>query len=197
MERTPSWLRPGDLEPLWRLNEQALELFVDVARLPDGSHAPIALTPALREAFRRVDAGARHHLARRPRLLVDLAFDDLAAWQSSGNPRRARPPRPAPLDDRVLRIAHAATTLAWHLTRVNRDAAIILLDVSVPLTDQFLRLELTQLREAADRLAGRLAPRWADRPHLWRHWLSGAGAGPDRERDHTIHALQLGRVDSR
>jgi hypothetical protein len=194
MERIPLWLRPEGLEPLWRLNEQALELFVDIARLPDGGQASVSLTPPLREAFRRVDAATRRRLARGPRLLVDLAFDDLAAWQSPGLARRAKRSGQTLIDDRVLRVAHAATTLAWHVTRVNRDAAIVLLDVSDSLADLLVRLELTELRDTADRLAGRLAPRWADRPHLWQHWLNGTAAGPDQERIHAIHALQLGRA---
>jgi hypothetical protein len=193
MERTPSWLRPEGLEPLWRLNEQALELFVDVARLPEGTPAPIALSPALRDTFRRVAADARHHLSRRPRLLVDLAFDDLSAWQPAGTPRRARSSRPTLAEERVLRIAHATTTLAWHLTRVNRDAAVVLLDISGPLADLLLHLQLTELRDTADRLSGRLAPRWAERPHLWQQWLSRGGTPSNRDRDHAIHTLQLGR----
>jgi hypothetical protein len=172
---TPTWLAPQRLEPLRHVNEQALALFTDAAAMPDDAAAPIALAPGVREALRRTDRVTRARIARLPCLLVDLQFDDPHVWTRMA-PTASRSTKLAGTDARLIarrdELARITLLLAWHITRVDAEAALVLLGMPRSVSEAIAALPVTEIGARGHALAPLLVPRWGSRSAAWRRLLA-------------------------
>jgi hypothetical protein len=81
---------------------------------------------------------------------------------------------------------------AWEGIRVDTDAACVVLGMVREVADVISTMQVTEFDAIADRHFRRLAPRWLDRPGIWRQLLLAAAADkPACTRDLDLHALQL------
>jgi hypothetical protein len=165
-------------DPIAELNAEVLDAFAGTAT-------------ALQWQWRALDAPARLRLAHCPFLLVDAGFARPELWASlprvgvhEAVPLRSllanRGPLAPPLLRRVL-------LLAWHMARANQTGARMALGMSVPCARFVAGCSLGDLEALAERRPPWIRPRWDDRPHVWRAWLSAAAAGSPQ----ALERLQL------
>lgn len=178
--------------PLEEINASFLQLLVDMARntvRPTGDFiAP--LRAALCDLPEPVTAIA----ARTPVLLLDLQFADATWWNAVATDASRVPPAARWLTSfpkaRALKLARATLTLAWHLSRTDTAAEMILMGLTAPVSAIVGTLRFNQLDAIAERQFTHLRPRWEDRPRLWLQLLSG-NLDPLNASAFTLRALQL------
>jgi hypothetical protein len=109
-------------------------------------------------------------------LLVDVHFRSAEWWDSLLHfPTASRPidswltafPR-----QRGIMLTRSALTLAWHVARTDRQAAVVFLGLSPSVSELFGLVSLQQIDRIAERHFAHLRPRWEDNPAMWHEILS-------------------------
>ena len=192
---TPHLASASTLQALYDVNLQALSLMrllIERNRIP----RTFGVLLDIRESLCRLDDAALRRLASIPHLLVDLNFRDVAWWRSI----RHDSPRAVAIGDRLTRAARprltaltrATLTYTWHIARLSRTDAMLLLGLSEPVITELADWTPDEIQRAAERQALRLRPRWNDRPMVWDHWIEAASTSEaDALRRMRIHGLQL------
>jgi hypothetical protein len=186
--------RDSALLPLFEVNERCLTLLAEAARSRTSSVSPLVI--ALRRPLLAMTPESHARAARRPTLLVDMAFRDPLWWrEAKDHPRRATRGAPEPEvfpGPSVRYLARATLVLAWHSLRNDALAAGLLLGISRPVADILASLPLAELDAIAERRYRSLRPRWDDQPALWRQLLlSGTSSDFRRGREFILRSLQL------
>ena len=182
------------LAPICEINEQCLRMLVNASRQSQLSSDSFLYH--LLSLVSPLDDGAIATAARFPFLLVDFGFRDVQWWRRvASKPMRADPdrswlvhfPRAA-----VTKLARATLTLAWHTTRTDTDATLVLLGMNPSVGEAISTLRLSDIDRIADRHFRRLRPRWEDRPAVWRQLLAcSKESDVDAAHEFVLHALQL------
>lgn len=191
----PPWFAEAVLEPLYTVNEQCLALLTALAAAPAPPPAAFGLIESLRADFGALDPLARRRAARIPFLLVELQFRSPEWWrQFKSAPEKAAPesrPRPLPRT-RFIALTRSALTVAWHIARTERDTAALTVGLAPAVAPLIASLSPAELSHLAERQHRFLAPRWAERPALWRQLLAAARSGEEVAlRAFRIQALQV------
>jgi hypothetical protein len=161
--------RSGRTEPL---PNPLAELNAEILELLAGAHN------SLQWQWRALGEAARARLAQCPFLLVDVGFSRPRLWSGLAGtgvheappPLQAGSPHcllPTPLLRRVL-------LYAWHLARANPSGARIALGMSDVCLRVVAASRFADLEALAERRPAWIRVRWADRPEIWRAWLSAA-----------------------
>lgn len=121
----------------------------------------------------------RERLARTPFLLLSLAEDDAARWQSLFAEQQTRDllQRVQPRDDAASSLIAGALGFLWQLSRRNPYVARLLTGASLAWCEQLGNCTLMELfaRTLEDRTL--LAPRMADNAELWHKLLTAGVSG--------------------
>jgi len=178
---------------LHEVNERCIELLVNAAR--SGEPAPFAIVTALRDELRTSGPAIRRKAAHRGFLLVDMEFANKDWWTAMKHEpeRRLRAPNGQGSFPRrtALPLARATLMSVWQGIRVDPDAACVVLGLFRPVAEVIGAMQLTELDAIADRHFHRLAPRWTDRPAIWRKLLLAAASDKASvAREFDLHALQ-------
>ena len=183
------------LAPVAEINEQMLECLRQMAAeaLPESGAAPRLVT-ALREDWRRLDAGAQRRLAACPYLLLDAGFAQPQRWDWMGA---------AGVMDATVRsgyfsgrgavaLVRRTLVLAWHLARSNRVTARVIFGMSALTAERIAATRLTDLEGLAELAPGWIVPRWEQQPNVWRQLIAAACRGqPLLLRQVQLRGLQL------
>lgn len=166
------------LAPVWQLNARFLEALVVSASRPEwiGSSWEAALGAGLADT----PPDALSELSRCPVSLVDAALTDFAAvgfhmaleGGSVREPHRFMQPCVA------IELAQLTLTLAWTLSRSDPVAASVIFGLSPLQAGGLARLPMQIIPAVADRLAGKLRPRWMSQPRIWSRLLRNAKHSP-------------------
>ena len=190
--------RKGDIEsplaPLYEVNERCLMLLAEAARSDRHSASPLVI--ALRRPLLAMTPDARTRAARRPILLVNMAFRESLWWlDAKSHPRRATrstADHEAFPAQSAKQLARATLVLAWHSVRADRIASGVILGISRPVADILAGLTLSDLDSIAERRFRSLRPRWEDRPALWRRLIHSGDSGDFRRgKEFILRSLQL------
>jgi hypothetical protein len=181
------------LEPTYDLNRRMLTLLSERCRPGTeqlGFHVATPLGLVLREA----EPSDRQQLARCPFLLLNAGFREPSKWQrASGHEPESSMDAAlkAASHTPVLTLARGTCLLAWHLIRTNPVAAKLVLGVSPECAVLIAQSGVTELQEIAARLVLHqwIAPRWHDRPDVWRRLIRLARTTTDTSVG--THGLQL------
>lgn len=172
-------------DPALTLPDPLAELNAEIVEVLAGGSA------GLQWPWRALGEPARVRLARCPFLLADAGFADPRLWaglpgagvheaQPPANAEGQRSALPTPLLRRVL-------VYAWHLARVRPLSARMTLGMCERCLAVVAGCRLADLEALAERRPAWVRARWAERPELWRSWLSAAS----RESPLQLELLQL------
>lgn len=190
----PSWLRPEALEPVARINEQALALLRQTAANPAYSRLALVPPTGLRERFITLSADDQARLAREPFLLVDLHFADAQWWrealQHSDVQRKTRLKAARGLRTAMLSLSNAAVTVAWYYARAEAHSAPVVLGLTSAVARELRTASPIEVQRTAQLHAQELSLRWADQPSLWQRLLLPGGGSPACTRWARIQILQ-------
>jgi len=81
--------------------------------------------------------------------------------------------------------------LGWHLARAQPLAARVLLGMSAAAAECIAACGLTDLEALAEQAAGRVRPRWAGAPLIWRQLLRASHAADEQLWWTQLRGLQL------
>lgn len=191
------------LAPIVEINERLLERLhahacaaVAGQRREAAAGAADELVRALLPEWCALDAVAQRRLAQCPYLLLDAGFAEPARWQLSpaAGVQEAGASRGEPgahgADPAWLALRRRTLLLGWHLARSQPLAARVLLGMSPASAEYIAARRLTELEELAEG-AGRMAPRWAQQPQIWRQLLRASHAAAEELRWTQLRGLQL------
>jgi hypothetical protein len=188
-----SW-NPRDVRaPLADINASFLQLLAQMARSDTDSSDFIS---ELREALLKLADPVKSVAAGIPFLLVDLEFRNHAWWKAcAASPSKVFPPPPRWTTSlprlKALKLVRPALTLAWHLSRTDRESCLVALGMSRSVIEVVSLLQLQQIEAIAEHQCTRMRPRWEDRPSLWRQLLWVGSSDQPKTRDFVLHALQM------
>ena len=151
------------------------------------------LPAEVRARFAALSAEQRGRLARMPFLLMSLAEDDEARWQSLFAEQRTRDLLQCVhrRDEAASRLIAAGLGFLWQLSQHNPYAVRLLSGAGLAWCEQLASCTLMDLFSRALEEQALLAPRMADKPDLW-HKLLTAGVSNRRHlrRAARVAALQ-------
>jgi hypothetical protein len=132
------------------------------------------LAPEIRARLGALNCEQRERLARTPFLLMSLAEDDDARWQSIFAERLTRDLLQClqVRDEVAARIAAAALGFLWQLAQRNPYAARLVSGASLNWCEQLSASTLMELYARALEDPWLLAPRMADKADLWNRLLT-------------------------
>ena len=170
------WLREDTLASLRELNEECLELCAAQARAQPGN---ATLTEIARQ-WSSLELAARARAGGCLYLLVDAGFAEPERWRRCALPQvgdAGQGYAPFFTIAASAAVAQAVLTFAWHLTRCQGAAARLLLAMPAGCVAALASHTLGEVRRLALRNPHWLKPRWAQRPAMWREFLSAAASG--------------------
>lgn len=143
------------------------------ARAPQNA-SERGLPPEIRARFAAMSCEQREHLARMPFLLMSLAEDDEARWQSLFAEQRTRDLLQCVQrrDEAASRLIAASLGFLWQLSQRNPYAARLVSGASLTWCEQLAACTLMDLFSRALEDPALLAPRMADKADLWRKLLT-------------------------
>jgi hypothetical protein len=160
-----------DLANVFVLNR----VFIDWQRTRSREESPQrSLAPEICTRLRALNCEQRERLARTPFLLMSLAEDDDARWQSMFTDRMTRDLlQSVEVPDEVAsRLAAATLGFLWHLAQRNPYAARLVSGASLNWCEQLCACTLMDLYGRALEDQALLAPRMADKTDLWNRLLT-------------------------
>lgn len=189
------------LAPIVEINERLLErLHADACaaaaaqRRDQAVGVAAELVQALLPEWCALDAAAQQRLAQCPYLLLDAGFAEPARWQTGLGVQEAGASRGEPCgpgaDPAWIALRRRTLLLGWHLARSQPLAARVLLGMSAASAECIAARRLIDLEELAEG-AGRMAPRWAQQPQVWRQLLRASHAAAEELRWTQLRGLQL------
>lgn len=183
------WVAASALELVGEVNGRLLEMLTRLAG-PERPRSAPQIVGTHRELWRRLDAAARERAAQFPILLADIRFQDEDWWRRAKSPQSGHghgatsriyfPAKPAG------ELTRETLMLAWHVARLDRRAATLLLGMSPAVAAMIAALGLQELGQIAARHSRQLRPRWEDVPAFWRSLLVAARSD-DRESLYELH----------
>ena len=178
------WLSPATLASLAELNEEGLQLLAAQAAHSPGDVAlqQLAARWAALTAPERSRAAACHYL------LLDADFAEPLRWRAAV---QAEPLHPFFTVPGAQPLAQAIFAFAWHLSRCQPAAARLLLAMPAASAAYLAACTLREARALAQAHAGRLRPRWWQRPGFWRALLAAAGSGETALERVRVHGQTL------
>ncbi len=143
------------------------------ARSPENTSGP-GLPPEIRTRFAALSREQRERLARMPFLLMSLAEDDEARWQSLFAEQRTRDLLQCMQrrDEAASRLIAAGLGFLWQLAHSNPYAVRLVSGASLTWCEQLASCTLMDLFSRALEDQALLAPRMADKPDLWHKLLT-------------------------
>ena len=149
---------------------------------PPGDSGERGLPPDIRARLSALGADERARLARAPFLLMSVAEDDEARWQTIFAERRTRDLLQClqVRDEAASRLAAAALGFLWQLARRNPYAARLVSGASLNWYGRLAECTLMELLARALDDHALLAPRMADEVDLWNRLLT-AGVSDRRQ----------------
>jgi hypothetical protein len=132
------------------------------------------LPAEVRARFAALSCEQRDRLARMPFLLMSLAEDDEARWQSFFAEQQTRDLLQCVhrRDEAASRLIAAGLGFLWQLSQRNPYAVRLVSGASLPWCEQLASCTLMDLFSRALEDQALLAPRMADKPDLWRKLLT-------------------------
>ena len=184
-------LTPSILGSLAEINELTLELLAARASRESALPGRPPLLVDLGELWRAQTPLQRRRLAHCPYLLIDAGFADLTRWS-------ARAPEVRDSDaswfggEEGVRLAGLVMIYAWHVARMHRPAARLLLGMSDDCASLIASMTVRQLGDCLERASYWIRPRWAERAGVWRHLLVAAATQDDARFEQVrLRGLQL------
>lgn len=164
------WLSHATLASVAELNEECLQLLAEQAPHSPGDLAlqQLAVRWGSLDAAQRAQAGAC------PYLLLDADFAEPQRWRAATQAEAVRPFFTVPA---AQPLAQAIFAFAWHLSRCQPAAARLLFAMPAAGAAYLAERTLREARALAQAHAGRLRPRWWQRPGFWRALLAAAASG--------------------
>ena len=152
------------------------------------------LPQEIRALFAALSGEQRDRLARAPFLLMSLAENDDARWQSLFAEQRTRDLLQCVQirDEAASRLIAAGLGFLWQLSQRNPYAARLVSGASLAWCEQLASCTLMDLFSRALEAPALLAPRLADQPCLW-HKLLTAGVS---HRSHLRRAARLAALQT-
>ena len=143
------------------------------ARSPENT-AGRGLPAGIRARFAALSSEQRERLARMPFLLMSLAEDDEARWQSLFAEQKTRDLLQCvqPRDEAGSRLIAAGLGFLWQLAQRNPYAVRLVSGASQTWCEQLASCTLMDLFSRALEDQALLAPRMADKPDLWHKLLT-------------------------
>jgi len=183
----------GDLGPIHEINDRALELLAQSARL--GSPGAFPLVVQLRDLFIGLTPEVRARASRRAFLLVDMEFANTGWWQTVAIRRGRSPPPPTRRGSfpraSAIKLARSTLMLAWYRVRAGEHAAC-LLGMTPAVSELIAGLSLSGIDQIVERRFRHIRPRWEDRPVVWRELVESAQtADIRRAREFDARGLRL------
>lgn len=173
-----AWLGDGAMGPVEEINSQCLDLLTDMAVWPLVAARLPGVLAAQLPLWQELTPLARASLAASPYLLADAGFDDESRWQRLGAGMVRDQQRdfiqPAFEGEMVAGFVRRVLVLGWHLARVNRQLARVVLGMSPACAVQLCSLGLRDLDWIVEHRPGWVRPRWELQPRIWKHLLLAA-----------------------
>jgi hypothetical protein len=143
------------------------------ARSPDNTTGR-GLPAEVHARFAALSCEQRDRLARMPFLLMSLAEDDEARWQSLFAEQQTRDLLQCVhrRDEAASRLIAAGLGFLWQLSQRNPYAVRLVSGASLPWCEQLASCTLMDLFSRALEDQALLVPRMADKPDLWRKLLT-------------------------
>ena len=143
------------------------------ARSPENTTGR-GLPAEVRARFAALSCEQRGRLARMPFLLMSLAEDDEARWQSFFAEQQTRDLLQCVQrrDEAASRLIAAGLGFLWQLSQRNPYAVRLVSGASLPWCEQLASCTLMDLFSRALEDQALLAPRMADKPDLWHKLLT-------------------------
>jgi len=175
------------------LNASFVRVLIEMAQLDAASTSDFIT--ALRVPLLALATPACALAARMPVLLLEIESRNAIWWQAASvDPLKTVAAQSATLilpRARAVKLTRSILTLAWLLSRTDRENAVVSLGMSVPVITLVSALQPSQLDAIAERQYAHLRPRWMDQLALWKRLLSSQANEPDSVRSCTYRLLQL------
>jgi hypothetical protein len=175
------------------LNASLVRVLIEMAQLDAASTSDFIA--ALRVPLLALATPSCALAARMPVLLLEIESRSAIWWKAASvDPMRGYSAQSASLSlprARAVKLARSILTLAWLLSRTDRENAVVSLGMSVPVIALVSAMQPSQLDVIAERQYAHLRPRWMDRLALWKRLLSSQANEPDSVRSCTYRLLQL------
>ncbi len=177
------------------LNYQCLEL---LARQAAASSTQAFELGEVIQWWRSLDEAARRRAADYPFLLLDAGFADPQRWQQLEDPRvnESNPAYAAffTVPDAVT-VTRSVFVLASSMVMLHRTYASLALGMHPQCVRMIAAHSILEVQHMAEHSWKWLAPRWAQRPEVWRELLSAGAEGGEAYRYARIYGMQLIEAD--
>lgn len=183
------------IAPITGLNYQCLQLLARQAAASSGR------TFALGQVFqwwRTLDEAARRRAADYPFLLVDAGFADPQRWQQLDDPcvNEQQPAYDAFFTvPEVVAITRSVFVLASSMVLRHRTYARLALGMHPQCSRIIAAHSILDVHQMAEHWWTWLAPRWPQRPEIWRELLSAGAEGGEAHRRARMHGMRLLQAD--
>jgi hypothetical protein len=175
------------------LNASFVRVLIEMAQLDAPSTSDFIAT--LRVPLLALATPSCALAARMPVLLLEIESRNATWWKAASvDPLKnfaAQSASPILPRARAVKLTRSTLTLAWHLSRTDRENAVVSLGMSAPVIALVSALQPSQIDAIAERQYAHLRPRWMDHPALWKRLLSSPANEPDSVRSCTYRLLQL------
>lgn len=183
----PHWL----IEPLNELNYQCLELLARQAAAASGQ--PFILREVI-QWWQELDEAARRRAADYPFLLFDAGFADPWRWRGLDEPLVNEPQAAYSAFFTVpeaVTITQLVFVLASSMIRLHRTYARLALGMHAQCVRAIEARSILEAHLMAEHRWTWLAPRWPQRPHIWRELLSAGVEGGEAHRSARLRGMRL------